>query len=727
MAVKSNNQPAPQRQVVLTFATPSVADILFYETVDGQRIGTAVPDYGTPHPDSRRWPNHKLVFIQNDDEVGQMLRYYYAADRASQDAYNYELTDGLSLTRTYVIPRSDYPTNLPVPVGGAADSVFTSYGFVSDSIVDVGQPLNGLYIVIQRKFEPITRTEIQYSQNLEANVITTTTLKPFGYTLVTTQPAPPPAPQITLEVSGPGIVYEVKYVNAYHSLLVKTQAAITIPTTGATAGYIEIGEVHSMTMYKLPNILTSYSIRSVFATAFSEEPPDYSEAMDFIGLPEVQETSDGPYPVRTRRFITGDPSTVISVFSNTSAYPRIPTPPEDGTVAVVGAKWWYVPEKGVETFAQAREFQVPRALQGGAAVGGGVPSGFSIFSNLDSGGPRSVEGDWLIEASSKEIELNLYEVSVSFINVSNSLRAINFAPISNKITTNTVTLTATSSVPGNPVTFEVTDGPAAISNNNVLYFTGAGVVTVTASQAPNGNFEFATTVSRSFTVFKAPGTVTLLNLSQTYDGTPRPVSATTNPSGRAVTFTYDGSATAPTNAGSYAVVGTINSPTYQGSATGTLVVSPLAQTITFNTLPNQLITSTLTLSATGGGSGNPVTFAVTSGPAVITSGVLTFTGAGSVTITASQAGNANYNAATSVSRSLTVSKLTATVTLSNLSQYYNGEQKYVTATTSPSGKTVVITYNGGPTAPTEVGSYTVVGTIDDPTYQGSVTDTLEII
>ena len=48
----------------------------------------------------------------------------------------------------------------------------------------------------------------------------------------------------------------------------------------------------------------------------------------------------------------------------------------------------------------------------------------------------------------------------------------------------------------------------------------------------------------------------------------------------AVTFTYNGSTTAPTSAGSYTVVGTINDPNYQGSATGTLVINPAPLTIT---------------------------------------------------------------------------------------------------------------------------------------------------
>ena len=69
------------------------------------------------------------------------------------------------------------------------------------------------------------------------------------------------------------------------------------------------------------------------------------------------------------------------------------------------------------------------------------------------------------------------------------------------------------------------------------------------------------------------GTVTLGNLRQTYDGTAKSVTATTTPSGLTVNITYNGSASAPTNAGSYTVIGTINDANYQGSATNMLVIN----------------------------------------------------------------------------------------------------------------------------------------------------------
>ena len=68
-------------------------------------------------------------------------------------------------------------------------------------------------------------------------------------------------------------------------------------------------------------------------------------------------------------------------------------------------------------------------------------------------------------------------------------------------------------------------------------------------------------------------TVTLGSLTHTYDGTAKTATATTDPAGLSVDLTYDGSSTAPVNAGSYAVVGTIVDDNYEGSASGTLVIN----------------------------------------------------------------------------------------------------------------------------------------------------------
>jgi MBG domain-containing protein/concanavalin A-like lectin/glucanase superfamily protein/YDG domain-containing protein/Big-like domain-containing protein len=77
-------------------------------------------------------------------------------------------------------------------------------------------------------------------------------------------------------------------------------------------------------------------------------------------------------------------------------------------------------------------------------------------------------------------------------------------------------------------------------------------------------------------------TISLSNMTQAYDKTPKAVSVTTSPPGLSVNITYNGSTTVPTNAGSYAVVATITETNYTGSANGTLTITqkPLAVTAT---------------------------------------------------------------------------------------------------------------------------------------------------
>ena len=164
-----------------------------------------------------------------------------------------------------------------------------------------------------------------------------------------------------------------------------------------------------------------------------------------------------------------------------------------------------------------------------------------------------------------------------------SNQTISFPAIGPQTATAAVALAATASS-GLPVGFAVGSGPASISGGSNLTFTGAGTVSIVASQAGDANWNPAPNVTNSFAVTKAAATVTLAGLQQTYDGTPRSATATTAPGGLAVVFTYDGSAAAPTAAGGYAVTGTVNEARYAGSAAGTLVIAKAAATVTLENL-----------------------------------------------------------------------------------------------------------------------------------------------
>lgn len=263
-------------------------------------------------------------------------------------------------------------------------------------------------------------------------------------------------------------------------------------------------------------------------------------------------------------------------------------------------------------------------------------------------------------------------------------------------------------------------------------YTVAGGAAVAQAPVPGGGNITALAVDGSGQVavsgsgFSTVAVVTLGNLSATYDGSAKSATVTTTPAGLTVVLTYNGSSTAPTNAGSYTVMATVSDATYTGAATGTLVIAKAGQTITFGTLPDVNVSvGTVPLSASSS-VGLPVAFSVQSGPATLSGSTLTLTGAGTVVVRAAQAGDDNYAAATPVDRSFTVTSSAATVTLGNLSATYDGNPKSASATTTPPGLTVNFTYDGSSTAPTDAGSYAVVATVSDASYAGSASGTLVI-
>lgn len=79
-----------------------------------------------------------------------------------------------------------------------------------------------------------------------------------------------------------------------------------------------------------------------------------------------------------------------------------------------------------------------------------------------------------------------------------------------------------------------------------------------------------------------------------------------------------------------------------------------SQTITWTQTLSGAVGGSIALTATGGASGNAVTYTGTTSICAVSGSTLNLIGAGSCTVTASQAGNANYNAATDVPKTFTV-------------------------------------------------------------------------
>jgi len=214
----------------------------------------------------------------------------------------------------------------------------------------------------------------------------------------------------------------------------------------------------------------------------------------------------------------------------------------------------------------------------------------------------------------------------------------------------------------------------------------------------------------------APASIALTGLTRTFDGTPRSIAVETNPAGLAVAVSYDGSATAPTNAGNYGIAATISDPNYAGSANGMLAIAkaPAAVALgsldaTYDGAPHAANVSTLPF-------GLPVSLTYDGSATVPTSAGDYSVGA---TIT-----DANYAGA--ANGTLSIARATASVALAPLTQLYDGLPRSVTAVTEPTGLNVELTYNGSTAAPTLPGSYAIAATISDSNYSGSVSDTLAI-
>ena len=105
---------APYRQDRKVFPTPIIGDVLFSEVRDCTRI--EIPEYGTPHPNPKKWPDHKLVFVKTVDiERDGIFEFFYAAERENQDLYNFAFGNRIignrefrTVTRTYVTLRENF-------------------------------------------------------------------------------------------------------------------------------------------------------------------------------------------------------------------------------------------------------------------------------------------------------------------------------------------------------------------------------------------------------------------------------------------------------------------------------------------------------------------------------------------------------------------------------------------------------------------------------------------
>jgi hypothetical protein len=214
---------------------------------------------------------------------------------------------------------------------------------------------------------------------------------------------------------------------------------------------------------------------------------------------------------------------------------------------------------------------------------------------------------------------------------------------------------------GLPVAFELVSGPASLDGKRIKLTGATGLVVVRASQAGNAAFLPAVAAERAFTVGAKPSAPAIVSqpagmrasigeivaLSVQASGEPAP-SLQWRKDGAPVTGATDSRFTiasaTPADAGAYDVVAS--------NRRALVTVGKRAQSISFQGPQNATSGQPVLLSASAS-SGLPVRLDVISGSAILNGSMMTSQG-GTVVVQASQQGDAAYEAAAPVTRTVVI-------------------------------------------------------------------------
>jgi formylglycine-generating enzyme required for sulfatase activity len=318
-----------------------------------------------------------------------------------------------------------------------------------------------------------------------------------------------------------------------------------------------------------------------------------------------------------------------------------------------------------------------------ASASSGLPVTLSVIR-----GPGSLNGDIFTATATGEVVVRASQEGSTVYDAASPIertiivkagQMITFSPLqSYAYGAAPITLSATASS-GLPVAFAVVSGLATVSGN-ILTITGAGTVLIRASQAGDTNYNAATPIERSIAVSVATQTIDFAAIAdRTFNSASNTLALSATASSGLSTVTYTVTSGPATVSGNTLTITGAGSVTVQASQAGNANYGAASASRTFNVAKaSQTIAFIPPASATFGNaplglsasatSGLPVTFSVASGPATLVENSLTFTGAGSVVIIASQSGDSNYLAANSVVKGLTVAKAPLTISVQNASR-----------------------------------------------------------
>ena len=512
----------------------------------------------------------------------------------------------------------------------------------------------------------------------------------------------------------------------------------TDPTGGAT---VRVGQtVNLMASTNAPGLFVRFSIVTT--------PPDGVATLvdDGDGLGSLDLIGEGTVTVTATEDSNIDyaPATemhtiTVSAMASTSQTITFTTPATSPVAGNVGEP---ITLAATATSGLPVTFEITEENQQGTPVAEGTMATLNagVTLNLAAAGTVVITAT---QAGGLGADGKTYEVATKeqTIEISPGTQGITFNDPSEGSVGGTVDLAAVTSAPDLFVTFSIVTNPptgvATMTDDGTgdgmgsLTLNGVGTVTITAEQEGDVNYYPATNMEQTITVSQGAQDITFNDPGEGAVGQTVNLMTRTNAPGLFARFSIDDSmnkiATLIDNGdgtGSLTLDG-VGMVTVTASQEGdvnymgatdveqTIRISQGTQDIAFTPPTASTVGTTIELEATGGASGNPVMFSIASGEsqATLTDNDLTLTGAGTVTIIATQDGDDNYNAATPVTQDITVSKGIQTITFTTPTLLGEmGETIPISATGGASGKPVTFEI-----ATQAVTSGTVVATLDTDT------------
>ncbi len=289
------------------------------------------------------------------------------------------------------------------------------------------------------------------------------------------------------------------------------------------------------------------------------------------------------------------------------------------------------------------------------------------------------------------------------LTIGKGLQTITFPTIPSKSISDVDFDPGATSSSGLAITYTSSNSAVATIVANQIHIIGLGTTSITASQAGNANFVAATTETRSFNVSSNTQTITFAPINKTYLD-PNFTPFATSSAGLSISYYTSSNPAVATIQGNSTVriigagTSTITAfqdgtTTYQGAnGSTTLTVAKANQNIFFSSSASKAF-NTPDYDPAGVASSNLAVTYISSNPAVATivANKIHITGAGTTVITASQVGNTNYNAATDVAQTLTITKANQTITFPDIASKPLGIPDFDPGATSSSGLPVVYT------------------------------------